>query len=278
MTPGSKDLIIEVKGLRNQFGTHVVHDALNLQVRRGEILCVVGGSGSGKSVLMRSIMGLHKPTRGKIVIDGVEMSADADGEQVHRQRIERSMGVLFQKGALYSSLTVLENLMLPLQEFTELTLQDMRDLATSKLTLVGLKKNVANNSVQSLSGGMIKRVALARALILEPPLLFLDEPTAGLDPIGADEFDELLLTIQQALNLTVVLVTHDLDSLHKVSDRIAVLANRRVLVVDTLPVVSKIDDPWVQSYFNGPRGRAAQGAHPQAELRRANQTGEQHGN
>lgn len=249
------ECMIEVTGLRNQFGTHIVHDALDLQVRRGEILCVVGGSGSGKSVLLRSIVGLHKPTQGEVIIDGVKL-AKVDAKQ--RQAIARTMGVLFQKGALYSSLNVIENLMLPLKEFTQLSADDMRDLAVSKLTLVGLNSSVANNSVQSLSGGMIKRVALARALILEPQLLFLDEPTAGLDPIGADDFDELLLTIQQALGLTVFLVTHDLDSLHKISDRVAVLAQRRVLVVDTLANVAQTDDAWIQAYFNGPRGRAAQ--------------------
>lgn len=271
----TNELMIEVKGLRNQFGSHVVHDDLNLEVRRGEILCVVGGSGSGKSVLMRSIIGLHKPTHGKVIVNGTNL---ADVENARRQAVERSMGVLFQKGALYSSLSVLENLMLPLQEFTELTQSDMRDLAVSKLTLVGLNKSVANNSVQSLSGGMVKRAALARALILEPQLLFLDEPTAGLDPIGADDFDELLLTIQQALGLTVFLVTHDLDSLHKVSDRIAVLAKRQVLVVDTLQAVAQTDDPWIQSYFNGPRGRAAKGVQTRELARQPHGTGEQHGN
>lgn len=272
---GANELMIEVKGLRNQFGSHVVHDDLDLEVRRGEILCVVGGSGSGKSVLMRSIIGLHKPTRGEIIVDGANLTQVDDA---HRHAIERSMGVLFQKGALYSSLSVIENLMLPLQEFTALTQTDMRDLAISKLTLVGLNKSVANNSVQSLSGGMVKRVALARALILEPQLLFLDEPTAGLDPIGADDFDELLLTIQQALGLTVFLVTHDLDSLHKVSDRIAVLAKRQVLVVDTLQAVAQTEDPWIQSYFNGARGRAAKGIQNQRTARQLDGTGEQHGN
>ena len=272
---GAKELMIEVRGLRNQFGDHVVHDDLDLDVRRGESLCVVGGSGSGKSVLMRSIIGLHKPTRGEIIVDGTNLAAVDDQR---RHSIERGMGVLFQKGALYSSLTVLENLMLPLKEFTDLAPQDMRDLAMSKLTLVGLNKSVANNSVQSLSGGMVKRVALARALILEPQLLFLDEPTAGLDPIGANDFDELLLTIQQALGLTVFLVTHDLDSLHKVSDRIAVLAKRRVLVVDTLQAVAQTDDPWIQSYFNGPRGRAAKGTATQKIAHPAGEAGEQYGN
>lgn len=247
--------MIEVSALRNQFGDHVVHQDLGLKVRKGEVLCVVGGSGSGKSVLMRSIIGLHRPSAGQVTIDGVDI---LHADDTTRQSIERRMGVLFQKGALYSSLNVLENVMFPLKEYTDLSQDDMTELAMSKLALVGLQPQVAFNSVQSLSGGMIKRVALARALVLEPELLFLDEPTAGLDPVGADDFDELLLTVQQALGLTVFLVTHDLDSLHKISDRIAVLAQKKVLVVDTPQRVAEYDDPWIQDYFNGPRGRAAQ--------------------
>lgn len=247
--------MIEVKGLRNQFGDHIVHQNLDLQVKQGEILSVVGGSGSGKSVLLRSIVGLHKPSAGQVILNGTDMSQISEEQ---KQQIEREMGVLFQKGALYSSLNVIENVMLPLKEFTELAEEDIRDLAMSKLALVGLSKSVANNTVQSLSGGMIKRVALARALVLEPQLLFLDEPTAGLDPVGANDFDELLLTIQQAMGLTVFLVTHDLDSLYKVSDRIAVLSDKKVLVVDTPERVARYDDPWIKAYFQGPRGRAAQ--------------------
>ena len=249
------ETMIDVRGLRNQFGQHVVHEQLDLQVRRGEILAVVGGSGSGKSVLMRSIIGLHPPSAGQVMVGGVDM---LHADDTTRQALEQSIGVLFQKGALYSSLNVIENVMLPLREYTELDDSSIRELAMSKLTLVGLSREVAENSVQSLSGGMIKRVALARALILEPQILFLDEPTAGLDPIGANAFDELLLTIQQALGLTVFLITHDLDSLYKVSDRIAVLAQKRVLVVDTPEKVATYDEPWVQAYFQGPRGRAAQ--------------------
>ena len=246
--------MIEVTGLRNQFGENVVHDNLDLQVRRGEILSVVGGSGSGKSVLLRSIIGLHRPTAGSVIIDGIDMLKADDSA---RQKIEQNIGVLFQKGALYSSLNVIENVMLPLREYTALDDSTIRELAMSKLALVGLNRGVALNTVQSLSGGMIKRVALARALILEPQMLFLDEPTAGLDPIGANAFDELLLTIQQALGLTVFLVTHDLDSLYKVSDRIAVLAQKKVLVVDTPERVATYDEPWIAEYFQGPRGRAA---------------------
>ena len=248
-------VMIEVTGLRNQFGQNVVHDGLDLQVRRGEILSVVGGSGSGKSVLLRSIIGLHRPTVGTVVINGIDM---LKADDTTRQKIEQNIGVLFQKGALYSSLNVIENVMLPLREYTALDDTTIRELAMSKLALVGLNRGVALNTVQSLSGGMIKRVALARALILEPQILFLDEPTAGLDPIGANAFDELLLTIQQALSLTVFLVTHDLDSLYKVSDRIAVLAQKKVLVVDTPERVANYDEPWIAEYFQGPRGRAAQ--------------------
>lgn len=254
--------MIEVSGLRNQFADLLVHDNLDLTVRRGEILCVVGGSGSGKSVLLRSIVGLHQPSAGRIVLNGVDMLQASDAQ---RLKIEQNIGVLFQKGALYSSLDVIENVMLPLREHSDLDDDSIRDLAMSKLALVGLRTDVATNSVQSLSGGMIKRVALARALILEPELLFLDEPTAGLDPVGANAFDELLLTIQQALGLTVFLVTHDLDSLYKVSDRIAVLADKKVLVVDTPERVANFDEPWIQSYFQGPRGRAAQAASKRAD-------------
>lgn len=248
--------MIKVRGLENRFGDHVVHQNLDLDVYRGEILTVVGGSGSGKSVLMRSILGLQRPTAGSIAVDGLDLLRCDDAQ---RHALESRMGVLFQRGALYSSLNVLDNLMLPLREHTEVASDDAEGFARMKLQLVGLPSTVANNSVQSLSGGMVKRVALARALILEPDLLFLDEPTAGLDPIGANEFDELLLTVQQALGLTVFLVTHDVDSLHKVSDRVAVLADKKVLVVDTPKQVARYNDPWVQNYFNGPRGRKAFG-------------------
>ncbi|RUO34901.1 ABC transporter ATP-binding protein [Aliidiomarina soli] len=247
--------IISVRGLHNQFGDNLVHEQLDLDVAQGEILTVVGGSGSGKSVLMRSILGLHRPSAGQIEVDGVDLLR-ADSEQ--RVQLERRMGVLFQRGALYSSLTVLENVLLPLQEHLSLPAEDAEALALMKLRLVGLSSAVADNSVQSLSGGMIKRVALARALILEPDFLFLDEPTAGLDPIGANDFDELLVTVQRALGLTVFLVTHDVDSIFKVSDRVAVLAERKVLVVDTPERVATHPDQWIQAYFQGPRGRAAQ--------------------
>lgn len=246
--------MIKISGLRNQFGQHLVHNDLDLEVQRGEVLTIVGGSGSGKSVLLRSILGLQKPTEGEILINGVNILRSEDNI---RQEVAQKMGVLFQKGALYSSLSVIENVMLPLKEFTHLGEQDMRELALMKLLLVGLERHIADNPVQSLSGGMIKRVALARALILEPDLLLLDEPTAGLDPIGANNFDELLITIQRALRLTVFLVTHDLDSLYKVSDRVAVLADQKVLVVDTPKQVAAYKNDWVQAYFQGPRGRAA---------------------
>lgn len=247
------EVAIAVRGLRNQFGEHVVHDNLDLDVYRGEVLTVVGGSGSGKSVLMRSILGLHKADAGSIDINGEDVLQLSERE---RRRVDRNIGVLFQKGALFSSLNVRENIELPLREHLGMSSSDACDIAALKLALVGLDRSTAEAMPQSLSGGMIKRVALARALAMDPDILFLDEPTAGLDPIGAGEFDSLLKTLQQALGLTVFLVTHDLDSIYKVSDRVAVLSQKKVLVVDTLDKVAAYQDDWVQDYFHGPRGRA----------------------
>lgn len=246
--------LIDVHELTNTFGTKCIHEDLSLQVRQGEILALVGGSGSGKTVLLRSMIGLHRPQSGSIRVDGVNLLGEDD---VAIARVRCRLGVLFQRGALYSSLSVLENILLPLREFTSLDEESMQRLAMVKLHLVGLEPDVAYASVQSLSGGMIKRVALARALALEPDIIFLDEPTAGLDPIGAAAFDQLVRTLTDALQLTVVLVTHDVDSLFAVSDRVAVLSQRKVLVVDTPEAVAAYDDEWVQAYFSGPRGRAA---------------------
>lgn len=247
------DIAIAVRNLRNQFGQHVVHEGLDLDVYRGEVLTVVCGSGSGKSVLMRSILGLTQPTAGSIQINGEDVLQLSAAE---RQQVDRNTGVLFQKGALFSSLNVRENIALPLREHLGMNANDASDIASLKLALVGLDAQTAETMPQSLSGGMIKRVALARALALDPDILFLDEPTAGLDPIGAGEFDSLLQTLQQALGLTVFLVTHDLDSIYQVSDRVAVLSQKKVLVVDTLDKVTAYQDRWVQAYFHGPRGRA----------------------
>ena len=249
---------IRVRGLRNQFGTQVVHDDLDLDVRRGEIIGVVGGSGTGKSVLMRAILGLREPEAGEIEVLGI----DARSEKARESGvIERNTGVLFQNGALFSSLTVAENVSVPLKEhYPDLPADLVHDLAMLKIRMAGLGEDAGAKLPSQLSGGMRKRAGIARALALDPALLFLDEPTAGLDPIGAAAFDELIRTLQQALGLTVFLITHDLDTLYAICDRVAVLADRRVLVAAPLPEVEKFDHPWVQEYFHGPRGRAAQSA------------------
>ena len=248
--------IIRVHGLDNRFGEQVVHEGLDLEVRRGEILGVVGGSGTGKSVLMRSILGLRQPDAGAIEVLGVDaLSEDPDD----RRHIERRSGVLFQDGALFSSLTVGENVQVPLKEhYPELADSLRYELALLKVKLSGLPADALNKLPSQLSGGMRKRAGLARALALDPPLLFLDEPTAGLDPIGAAAFDELIQTLQRALGLTVFLITHDLDTLYRICDRVAVLADRRVLINAPLAEVERFDHPWVQEYFHGPRARAAQ--------------------
>ena len=249
-----QDTVIEVCGLCNRFGTHSVHEELDLDVRRGEILGIVGGSGSGKSVLLGSIVGLLRPTAGRVKMLGQDMESLAAGA---RSQLERRIGVLFQQGALFSSLTVLENIALPLIEHAGLSRRDATYLASVKLALTGLPAHAGNLFPADLSGGMIKRAALARALALDPDILFLDEPTAGLDPIGAAAFDQLLLTLRDAFHLTVFMVTHDLDTLYTTCDRVAVLSQKKVLVVDTLEVVSATPDDWIQEYFHGPRGRAA---------------------
>ncbi|TWC62569.1 ABC transporter ATP-binding protein [Herbaspirillum sp. SJZ099] len=248
------DVVIDVNGLTNRFGQQTVHDKLDLQVMKGEILGVVGGSGTGKSVLLRSIVGLQKPAAGNVHVFGQNLSALAPGE---RSRYERRFGVLFQRGALFSSLTVLENIALPLIEYGGLAAREAQHLAAVKLALAGLPPGAGDKYPASLSGGMVKRAALARALALDPDILFLDEPTAGLDPIGAAAFDNLIVTLRDALGLTVFLVTHDLDTLYAICDRVAVLSAKRVLVVADIDTVAATPDPWVHDYFQGPRGRAA---------------------
>ncbi len=255
MSAVSEDAVIRVRGLRNQFGAQVVHENLDLDVRRGEILGVVGGSGSGKSVLMRSIIGLNRPREGEVALFGENVAAMGADE---RARIDRRCGVLFQYGALFSSLTVAENVQAPMRELHCLSEDRTAKLAALKLVLAGLPASAGAKYPSQLSGGMVKRAALARALALDPELLFLDEPTAGLDPIGAAAFDQLLLTLRDALGLTVFLITHDLDTLYTICDRVAVLSQRRVLAIDTLAAVASHPDPWIQDYFHGPRGRAAQ--------------------
>ncbi|MGY0610905.1 ABC transporter ATP-binding protein [Luteimonas sp. A501] len=258
------DAIVRVRGLVNRFGAQVVHDGLDLDVRQGEIIGVVGGSGSGKSVLMRSIIGLRTPNAGMIEVLGVDARADNATSRLH---IERNTGVLFQDGALFSSLSVGENVEVPLKEHHP-GLPDglRRELALLKVKLSGLPADAIDKLPSQLSGGMRKRAGLARALALDPPLLFLDEPTAGLDPIGAAAFDHLILTLRQALGLTVFIITHDLDTLYAICDRVAVIADRKVVATGTIGDIQRLDHPWVQEYFNGPRGRAAREAGQRAAV------------
>lgn len=249
------EALVQVRGLINRFGENVVHDGLDLDLYRGEILGVVGGSGTGKSVLLRSIIGLQRPAAGEVRFLGEDLYSlpEQRGAQLRRR-----CGVLFQQGALFSSLTTIENIALPLIEHAGLSRADAESLASVKLVLAGLKPESGRLFPAELSGGMVKRAALARALALDPELLFLDEPTGGLDPIGAAAFDRLLLTLRDAFGFTVFMVTHDLDTLYTTCDRIAVLSRKRVLVTGTLEAVAAVEDPWVQEYFHGPRGRAAQ--------------------
>jgi phospholipid/cholesterol/gamma-HCH transport system ATP-binding protein len=247
--------IIRVRGLANRFGEQVVHDGLDLDVRRGEILGVVGGSGTGKSVLMRSILGLRTPDAGEIEVLGVDARREDSASRLH---IERNTGVLFQDGALFSSLTVGENVQVPLKEHCPDLPDSLNyELALLKVKLAGLPADAIDKLPSQLSGGMRKRAGLARALALDPPLLFLDEPTAGLDPIGAAAFDELILTLQQALGLTVFLITHDLDTLYAICDRVAVIADHRIVITAPVEDVERSDHPWIRECFHGPRARAA---------------------
>jgi phospholipid/cholesterol/gamma-HCH transport system ATP-binding protein len=247
---------VVIKGLRNSFGDQVVHEGLNLKVRRGEVLGVVGGSGSGKSVLMRSIIGLQVPDEGTIEVFGRNIAEDTVREDM---AIRSRWGVLFQGGALFSTLTVGENVEVPLKQFyPELLPELMHEVARYKVVLSGLPADAASKYPAELSGGMKKRAGLARALALDPELLFLDEPTAGLDPISAARFDELTRSLADTLGLTVFLITHDLDTLYAICDRVAVIADKKVIAVGTIPELLKSDHPWIQEYFNGPRGRAVQ--------------------
>jgi phospholipid/cholesterol/gamma-HCH transport system ATP-binding protein len=250
----SSDAIIEVKGLKTQFDDHVIHDHLDLTVRRGEVLGIVGGSGTGKSVLLRTILGLKKPDAGRIHVFGADLETLPDEE---RRLYERRWGVLFQEGALFSALTVAENIQVPYREHLHMNQDLMDELAAVKISMVGLRPAAAQLYPSELSGGMKKRAGLARALAQDPEILFLDEPTAGLDPIGAAAFDELINDLKQTLGLTVFMVTHDLDTLYATCDRIAVLAERRVILIGTMDDMLASDHPWVREYFHGPRARAA---------------------
>jgi len=245
---------ISAKNILTQFDTNIIHENLSFDVNRSEIVGLVGGSGAGKSVLLNTLLGLKDPEGGEVLYFGHERDS-LTPEQ--RRSINNEMGVLFQGGALFSALTVRENIMVPLREHTNLPLKLMRELADMKINMVGLPANAATLHPADLSGGMKKRAGLARSLALDPTLLFLDEPTAGLDPIGASAFDQLILGLREALDLTVLMITHDLDSLFTICDRVAVLVDKHIAIADSLPHVLEYDHPWVKEYFGGPRARAA---------------------
>lgn len=246
------DTILSVRGVGVSFSDKKILDGLNLDVYRGEILGFVGASGTGKSVLMRTILNLNARSAGTIKLFGISYSNATDDE---RFKIDQHIGVMFQHGALFSSMTVLDNIMVPMREYLDLPLKLMKELARVKLNLVGLPLDTGNKLPSQLSGGMVKRAALARALALDPDLLFLDEPTSGLDPIGAAEFDELIATLRNTMGLTVYMVTHDLDSLFSVCDRVAVLADKKVLVQGDIETMLASKHEWVRSYFHGKRAR-----------------------
>jgi phospholipid/cholesterol/gamma-HCH transport system ATP-binding protein len=260
---GHRDVVIEVRDLVVGFGDHVVLDRVSLDVYRGEILGFVGGSGAGKSVLLRTIIGLLPRRHGIIKVLGVDLSQASD---VERQAIERRWGVLFQQGALFSSLTVRENIQFPMRENLSISQTLMDELAVAKLEMVGLDASAMDKFPAELSGGMTKRVALARALALDPDIVFLDEPTSGLDPIGAGDFDSLIATLQRTLGLTVFMVTHDLDSLHTVCDRIAVLADHKVIAAGSMDVMLASEHPWLRAYFHGKRSRVSDPANAEQGL------------
>jgi len=244
------DTILSARHIQNRFGEQRVHDDVSLDIERGEIIGIVGGSGSGKSVLLKAMLGLHTPTGGEIEVMGRKLT------ELSPKDIASLFGVLFQQGALFSSLSVARNIMLPMKEHTDLPETMQEELAAMKLALVEMKAEVGAKLPSELSGGMIKRAGLARALALDPQILFLDEPTAGLDPLTADAFDQLILALNRNLGITVIMVTHDLDSLFALCHRVAVLVDRK-LIVDTLPNLMENTHPWIREYFHGPRARAA---------------------
>ena len=249
----SGEVVIRVRGLKTKFGSQVIHDGLHIEVPKGEVLGVVGGSGTGKSVLLRTIIGLITPRRGSVEVLGLDWQG---ASSLARRKLQSRYGVLFQDGALFSSLTVLENIQVPMREHLDLSKVFLDELAALKIAMVGLPTEAANKYPSELSGGMRKRAGLARALALDPEILFLDEPTAGLDPIGAAAFDSLISDLQKSLGLTVFMVTHDLDSLAAICDRIAVLVERKVRL-GTMAEHMEDDHPWIHDYFHGPRARAA---------------------
>lgn len=253
-SPVAAKPIISIRGVVNRFGTQVVHDGVDLDIYEGEVLGIVGGSGSGKSVLLRTMLGLNKPVSGEVLIEGKDITQMPQKELL---AVKQRYGVTFQHGALFSSLSVAENVQLPIREYFKVSREALEELTELRLRMVGLPVDAGPKLPAQLSGGMIKRAALARALALDPALLFLDEPTAGLDPISAAAFDELVLYLQRGLKLTVVMITHDLDTLVTTCDRVAVLVDRKI-VVDTLEGIMSNPHPWIQEYFHGPRARAAQ--------------------
>jgi phospholipid/cholesterol/gamma-HCH transport system ATP-binding protein len=251
--PSQDEVSIRVRGLFNRMGGNVIHDHIDLDVKRGEVLAVVGGSGSGKSVLLRSIIGLHTPTEGEIRVLGEDIAA-LQGREL--RALQMRLGVLFQEGALFSAQTVSENIQVPLREYTDLPVELMDEIAAMKVAMVGLPPEAGDKYPAELSGGMKKRAGLARALALDPEVLFLDEPTSGLDPISANQFDELIASLQKSLNFTVLMVTHDLNTLKATADRIAVLVDRKIKV-GTLETLVNDPNPWIHDYFAGARGTAA---------------------
>ena len=250
---GKPERLIEVRGLLSQFGERTIHENLDLDVDRGEVLGVVGGSGTGKTVLLNTIIGLKEPEGGTVSILGHDRATLTREQEAD---IERRTGILFQQGALFSSLSVIENVASPLVEHTGLSRDVIRELAEMKIAMVGLKPESHHLRPAELSGGMRKRVGLARALALDPELLFLDEPTAGLDPIGAAAFDDLIRQLSDDLGLTVFMITHDLDSLYAITDKVAVLADKHVVAKAPVRELEHSDHPWIREYFLGPRGRA----------------------
>ena len=252
----SRSPIISVRGVVNRFGSQVVHDGVDLDVYAGEVLGIVGGSGSGKSVLLRTMLGLHRPNAGQVYVEEQDITTMPETELL---KVKRRYGVTFQHGALFSSLTVAENVQLPIREYFAASPAALEQLTQLRLRMVGLPLDAAGKLPSQLSGGMVKRAALARALALDPTLLFLDEPTAGLDPISAAAFDDLILYLQRGLHLTVVMITHDLDTIVKTCDRVAVLVDRKI-VVDTLDGIMRNDHPWIAECVHGPRARAVQTA------------------
>jgi len=252
------NIAIEIEHLYNRFGTHSVHEDLNMTVKKGELVALVGGSGSGKTTLLRAIIMLLKPHSGQIYMMG-EPVWGINGQQ--QMDLRKRFGMLFQSGALFSSLTVLENVMVPMKEHLSLSNAEMKELAELKIILSGLPPHAAHLLPKELSGGMIKRAALARALALDPQLLFLDEPTAGLDPVGAGEFDDLMNQLKESLSLTIMMVTHDLDSLWAITDKVAFLGEKKILAYKPIGELVKDPHPLIQHYFQGPRGRATEEAY-----------------